>query len=329
MRVTPQLDTIGSIPIKADAGVEREPDITFDGVNYIVVWSEGEFGGAHSVRAARVTPQGTVIDSGIPFGAGAYVEQRPGIAYDGVRCMAIWYHYQCTPYGVFGRFINSQAQPEGATITIRTTTNSNYFEPDIAFSAGNYLIVWNEGIIGSGDDVFGQIVDSDGQLIGGVIPIAVGAAYESNPRICSADNGFLVVFSQSSNIYGQWVSASGQLVGVNFEISDPGTCDRAYPDAAAGTNNCLTVWQQFSNNSYDIYGNVDISFGVNEADKSFAQKKTFKSLIVAGSVKEVLGQERYSLYDTSGRKIEAEPAAPGVYFAEMDNQTVTKIVKIR
>ena len=328
MRVTPTLDTINSIPIKADAGVEREPDITFDGTNYVVVWSEGDFGAAHKVRAARVTTEGVVLDTGILFGKDTYLEYRPSIAFDGTRFLAVWYTYD-VPYGVFGRFLNTQAQPDGDAFDIRVTSTGHFFEPDIAYADGKYLIVWYEQTATAGDEIFGQIVTSNGTLLGNVIPIAVGPGYQSNPRICSDDSSFIVVWHQNSKIYGQKVSANGQLIGTNFEISDPTTNERSFPDIASGPDNCLTVWMQYSNGSYDIYGNLDIATGLFHTEDYFIQNRATIPTLVCGSLNYLLNDESNTLYDIAGRKVTSASLAPGVYFLKRGDEILTKIVKVR
>lgn len=326
MRVTPDLNTLNSLPIKADAGVEREPDIAFAGNNYIVVWSEGEFGGMHKVRATRVTPQGAVLDSGIPFGKDSYLEYRPGIAHDGTRFLAIWYNYT-TPYGIFGRFLNDQAQPAGDAFEITVSTTNHSFQPDIAFAGNRYLVVWNEQTSYAGDEIFGQIIDPNGILHGGVLPIGVGPGYQSNPRVVGGD-AFLVVWDQNGKICGQRVSAQGQLVGTNLEISDPSSNDRLSADIAHGLDNYLAVWMQYNNNGYDIFGNVDINTGINKAGEQIIHERPLNSTIIKGSLARFLVRE-YTLYDISGRKIDHEPATSGIYFLKKNDRIITKIIKIR
>jgi hypothetical protein len=326
VRVTPDLDTINSLPVKADVGVEREPDITFDGSNYVVVWSEGVFGGEHKVRAARVTTQGVVLDSGIIFGKDSYLEYRPSIAYDGTRFLAVWYSYT-TPFGVFGRFLNSQAQPDGDAIDIRLSSTNHFYQPDIAFANDRYLVIWNEQTPYTGDDVFGQLVDPDGTMYGGIIPISTGSGYQSNPRV-TGGNDFLVVWDESGKICGQRVSEQGQLIGPNFQISDTLSRDRQYPDIAKGTDGYLAAWMEYNNTSYDIYGNIDIVTGFGAACEQNLKQPPCHTTITRGTLARFLGQG-YTLYDIAGRNIEHNYVSSGIYFLEKDGRIITKIIKVQ
>jgi hypothetical protein len=325
VRVTADLDTLHSLAIKADAGVEREPDITFDGNNYIVVWSEGVFASMHKVRATRVTAQGAVLDSGIPFGKDSYLEYRPSIAFDGARCLAVWYNYT-TPLGVFGRFLNDQAQPDGDAFEITVSSNIHLYQPDIAFAGDRYLVVWNEQTPYTGDDIFGQIIDPFGTLHGNVIPIGVGPGYESNPRVAGGA-AFLVVWDQNGKIMGQRISAQGQLVGVNFEISDTSSNDRLSADIAAGTENYLAAWMQYNNNSYDIFGNLDVALGINRVREDRITPDHLEATIVKGSLARYLVGES-TLYDVTGRRIDHESITTGIYFLKKGGKITTKIIKV-
>lgn len=327
MRATPLLDTIVSFPIKNDIGVEREPDIVYAGPNYVVVWSEGDFGGMHKVRAARVTPEGAVLDSGILFGKDSYLEYHPSVSYGNGHCLAVWYAYD-EPYGVFGRFLNEQAQPVGDAFEITLSQMNHSYTPDIAYAGGRYLVVWNEQTAYTGDEVYGQIVDANGLLIGDVIPIAVGPGYQSTPRV-TGDDTFLVVWSGGGNIYGQRISADGQLLGSNFQISDPASGDRSSPDIAIGSDNCLAVWMQYEINSYDIFGNIDISTGIHESQECHPSTIHHVQTLVTGSIQKYIKKENITIYDISGRRIQHDPASPGVYFLVDQYHRTFKIIKIR
>ncbi len=326
VRVTPDLDTLNSIPIKADAGVEREPDIIFNGENYIVVWTEGIFAGMHKVKAARVNTEGAVLDSGIPFGKDAYLEYRPSIAFDGARALAVWFDYTA-PFGVFGRFLNSQAQPDSDAIEIQLSNTMQLYQPDVAFAGNRYLVIWNEQTPYAGDEIFGQVVNTDGTLHGNVISIAVGPGYQSNARV-TGGNAFVVVWDENGTIMAQRVSIEGELIGTNFEISDATSHDRQHPDIATGTTNHLAVWMQYQNSSYDIFGNLDVLTNINEMPVQSTSEEHLTATIIRGSLKSLLTRD-HTLYDVNGRRVDCRENTCGVYFLKKGARFVKKIIKIR
>ena len=328
VRVTPELDTLNSFAVIADLGVEREPDIAFDGNNFLVVWSDGIFGYDHKVRAARVTPDGAVIDTGTYFGIDAHVEFRPCVDFDGNRYFAVWYNYSDDPYGLHGRFINTQCQLDGEAIEIRKVNYGYPFEPDIAFCDSNYLIVWNEMSASVDDDVFGQIVTSNGELINGPILIASSSDYENVPRVCAAADRFLVVWNRNTYVYGQWISTQGELIGGNFLISMIYNDNRNYPDVAISEESALIAWHEYHTNNFDIYGNTTSIVGTIE-DKNENLHKQYYSTIFLGDRIDghyLLGKR---IYDISGRRLNKTAIAPGIYFIEIDSKQWMKAIKVK
>lgn len=327
MRVTPGLDTTLVIPIKDDGGVEREPDIAFNGTNYMAVWSEGDFGGMHTVRAARVTIEGAVLDSGIPFGKDSYLEYRPGIAFGGGRWLAIWYTYS-EPYGIFARFLNNEGQPDGEAFDITTSPYGHFYEPDIASVGAHFLVIWNEQTTYTADDVLGMVVDSTGAAVTGVIPIATGPGFQSRPRVSGGDE-FLVVWDDNGQVHGQRISAGGQLAGSSFEISDPTAADRQSADVALGTPNCMAVWMQYNAGSYDIFGNLDTPARIDQVDTQAVRVQRTWPTIVSGPLRRYVRTEDAVLYDVSGRMVTGEPGTPGIYFLVESRNGITKFIKVR
>jgi hypothetical protein len=328
VRVTPDLQILGTVPVKTDVDVSREPDIAFGTDNYLVVWSDGTFGGEHKVQAARVTTDGVVLDSGIVFGMDAYCEYRPSVAFDGQRFLAIWYNYNNTPAGLFGRFINTDAQPEGHELPIRVLTQGDLLDPDIAFKDSNYLAVWQEPSPAYDEDVYGQLISSTGEMLGDMIPIAVDSPYQFEPRVCAGDSNFLVVWNQDYAIYGQWVSTNGELIDTNFLVSDKISRTRDYPAMAFGRDRFIVVWQEYCEDNYDIVGNLDIAPGIQEQLVIDHGPGDLMTTIIAHPLYLPEGSN-YRVFDISGRIVDPLRIGPGVYFIACNNKIVRKVVKIR
>jgi hypothetical protein len=328
VRVTPDLQILSTIPVKADSAVSREPDIVFGTENYLIVWSDGIFGGAHKVQAARVTPDGMVLDSGVFFGMDAYCEYRPAVAFDGQRFFAVWYNYADTPAGLFGRFISTACQPEGHELAIRVLTEGTPLEPDIAFGDSSYIVVWHEPSPNYDDDIYGQIVSTQGEMLGDIIPIATGPAYQYLPRVCAGDSHFLVVWEQDCAIYGQWLTMSGELIGTNFSISDTVSCTRDYAALAVNSTQCLVAWQQFNNGNFDIFGNLDIELGLAQKTVSSYSHEALTATIITGPLR-LPQTPKHRVFDISGRIVDPLCLGPGIYFIECGGELLRKIVKIR
>lgn len=326
VRVTPDLTPIHTFPIRSDTLVSRDPDIAFDGVNYTVVWSEGPFPGEYRVMATRVSTDGTVLDSVVLFGMEAYQEFHPAIDFDGSRYLTVWHNYNYPPYGVYGRFLTIGCQPEGREFPIKQTSASFWCKPDCAYGFDQYLVVWNEMNAGA-INVYGQILTLDGFHTGEVLPIAEGPDMQLYPRIGVGDSTYLVVWEEEGLICGQMVSASGVLLGENFVISDPSTHSRGIPTVACAENGCMVVWMEFHADNYDIYGDGDFSTGINTYDTPAVFLPAAPTFV--RSVSSLPWETHSSLYDITGRSVNARSCIPGVYFAVTDGDRIQKIVVVR
>jgi len=70
-------------PIPAD---QNRSALAFDGANFLVTWEDYRGGGISDIYAARVTPQGTVLDpTGIAVSTAADNQRSPALAFDGTN----------------------------------------------------------------------------------------------------------------------------------------------------------------------------------------------------------------------------------------------------
>ncbi len=262
------MDTINSFEICPKFLIQTYPAVTFDGQNYIVVWSDNNFGGSYYyLAAARVTPQGVVLDTGacISSGTGSS-EYRAKIAYDGNRCLVVW---PKSSGPIYGRFINSQCQPEGNIFVIGSAPAGG---PNIDFDGTNYLVVYFVGTYPN-LELYGQLVSTQGAVVGGPISIALGSECHRWADIVFDGTNYLVVWQSGLNnagqkINGQFIGTDGSLVGGNFMICDNTYQERWWPALAVSDSNFITVWGQGYGSACDIWGNVDVPVtAVNEGNE--------------------------------------------------------------
>ncbi len=329
MRVTPDCDTINSIVICDEIRVQWAPVVVFNGENYIVVWSDERFiDNYYHVVVAQVTPDGAVLGSGTPIGNGGNRrEYYPTIAFDGNRCLAVWYNYNSIPYGVFGRFINSSGQPEGSVITVASTVYYYSANPRIAFDGVNYLVVYVDRP-GSYYNVYGQLVAPDGSLVGGQITIAADNLSQYYPDVVWDGNSYLAIWKEGSYyVKGQIIESNGSLVGRAFQISDMSSNYRYWPRIAASDTNYLVAWYEYRNAQYDIYGNVDLFIGIEETE--VVRHDDFISATIVSGQLSLPQDKSCKVYDISGRQVNPLKLTPGVYFIEIDGHVTQKVVKVR
>jgi hypothetical protein len=322
VRVTPDLDTLNTFlicNIADDTLMQTDPTVTFTGENYLVVWSDEKYGPSDVFHpfAARVTPAGVVLDSGVKVSTSGGYEYRPNVADDGQRSLVVW---SGSSSGAYGRFVNRDGLPEDDAFQIAPVLASG---PNLCFGDSSYLVVWHEGAYPT-LELNGRLVSREGEL-GDPFPIAPGANCNRWNALAYDGQNFLVVWMSGINnepetIFGQIIANDGSLVGDRFPVSGPGAVIRWWPALAFSDSNCLVAWEQGT--GYDVYGNVDVRVtGVAEPSAAPATQRNRRQSVVSNGL-----PDRVPLYDALGRRSQA--LKPGVYFTREAGGT-GKVLRIR
>ena len=154
------------IAVSTRPGLEWDPEVSFDGTNYLVAWTDSTSFNRNDVRAARVSLDGQVLDpDGIvltaqePFGG-----NRPHIAFDGTNYLVVYENCYCmrgvrvTPEGTI-------LDPGGFSIA----SGDFPLRSGVSFGAGEYFVTWNSihGVEGARVLPDGTVLDNGGIIISG------------------------------------------------------------------------------------------------------------------------------------------------------------------
>jgi hypothetical protein len=126
--------------------------------------------------------------------------------------------------------------------------------PVTTFGEENYQVTWSDKRGGTYANAFyGQVVDSEGNLIGGEILQVEPWTYLSfMPDITTDGSNYLFLWSRYRDIYGpgdaygRILNSSGNPVGSIFRISIGNTVSANFPCGAWDGENYLVVWQEGS-----------------------------------------------------------------------------------
>ncbi|MBN2464518.1 hypothetical protein JXD38_02685, partial [candidate division WOR-3 bacterium] len=322
-RVTPDLDTLNTFYIcnpTEDTFIESDPAVTYTGENYLVVWSDEKYGPSNAYHpfAARVSPAGVVLDSGVKVSTSSSYEYRPNVADDGERSLVVW---SGSSSGSYGRFVNREGMPEDDVFQIAPGNASG---PNLCFGDSDYLVVWHQGTYPS-LQLYGSLVSRQGDLVGSTIPIATESGCHRWGTAAYDGSRFLVVWMSGENnqpetIFGQFIAKDGSLLGDRFPVSGTSAVQRWWPALAFSDSNCLVTWDQGT--SRDVYGNVDVLVtGIAEQPQApvipVSRHTTIESGVLPG---------RAVLYDALGRRSPA--LKPGVYFTR-EADGASKTLRVR
>jgi hypothetical protein len=146
----------------------QSPRTAFGGGVFLVVWHDLCNGKDWDILAARVSPEGKVLDpDGIAVCSKAGVQALPRVAWDGNAFQIVWQDYRCGDrYEVYG----ARVSPEGKVLDadgnlLVTQKDRHRFNPVVAPAAeGKSFVIWNGDIrLGTGT-IAGGLFLTDGKV---------------------------------------------------------------------------------------------------------------------------------------------------------------------
>jgi len=243
-------------------GFQNEPVIGFDGANFLVVWEDRRIGSSAGICAARVTPEGTVLDpSGFVVSQGAEDRTHPALGFDGQNFLVVWEdnrgHFYSDIYG-------TRVTPQGTVLDtsgFAITQGLDHQElPALAFDGANFLVVWQDYPDNAEEpDIYAARVTPQGAVLDSGFVICQAERGQYGPVPGFGGTNFLVVWqdgrdSAAADIYGTLVTPEGVvIVPDGYAIAHAPRVQGA-PALAFDNANFLLVWQDSRSSEYDIWG---------------------------------------------------------------------------
>ena len=326
MRVTPECDSINSLSICTADGIQGDPDVAFDGNNYMVVWSDLRFAGNNAVYGTRVTPGGSILDpAGIQIGPvnGTY-QKEPSIIFIDDKYFVVWGHLT-SPYGITGRFVNSDGTL-GDTVHIATPGDVVH-STDIAYDGSKMFVVWAE----YPGTLRGQFVSTSGTLIGAPFTIADDILVVNSGSICFSGSEYFVIYSRWEGsvleLWGRKYDEAGNPIGSAFRIANPSQgCSDGF--VVAGDEYYLCVYSRLLYPS-DIYGNLDVDVGIDDDHARIVEPESQYITTITSGPLMLPDDKKYKIFDITGREVHTATPAPGIYFIEIESDIVQKVIKVK
>ena len=233
----------------------------FDGSNYLVAIQEGSFQHG-SITAQLVSQGGALVGSRISAGGSVgSLTGGPGVAFDGTNYFMSWAGAGAGSTGFRGQFV-SKSGGLGAGLSISAITP---LAQSVAYGGGKYLACWSDS-----STVSGQLVTPGGTLFGPSFTISGSTERARENAVVFNGTNFFVVFNGGgdyrTNIYGQFVSPAGGLIGSTVVIdSSADPKDNRLAVAFDGTNHFVMFNDEVGgvHGAFHIFGRlVNTSGGV-------------------------------------------------------------------
>ncbi|GBD87648.1 hypothetical protein BMS3Abin03_01582 [bacterium BMS3Abin03] len=238
----------GIFQLSNTPGNQRYPEVSFDGLNYLVVWSDERAGS--DIYGTRVSTQGDILDpAGIQICTFSETQLLPSIASNGSQSFVVWVDYRSNPSEIWGARVDQSGSvlvPDGFQIYSGNFSGAGGI--GVAYGSDSYLVVWASG--GSNTfDIYGGRISTDGTLLDpGGFAISVAANNQDGPVVTFDGSNFFVVWMDNRNnqaeddIYGARMSYDGLIIDPN---GIPIVTDADYqqvPDVIFDRNQYIVAW---------------------------------------------------------------------------------------
>lgn len=214
---------------------------------FLVAWGQGPTfvpsGEEDDVMGQLVNPNGTLFRRPIAISTAMAEQIRPTVAYSPSdnRFLVAFRDRRNGTQDIFAQVVLRSGRLVGSNFAISTALGDES-RPDLAYDPVNnrYLAVWEDSRNGP-RDIFGQIIDTDGTLVGEnfLISGAAGIQERAHAAYNAVSQRFLVVWADFRNhpisgadIHAQFVDPNGALDGESFSISSDAPGDQFRPHLA-------------------------------------------------------------------------------------------------
>ncbi len=262
------LDTAG-IPVCTAPNEQGDPDVSFDGTNYFVVWNDSRNSSGPDIYGARVSRSGIVLDtSGVAISTARSHQNEPSITFGSTDYLVVWsdLRIDSLSYDIYGARVTQSGDVLDSLGIIISSEIRQQYETSVSYDGSNFFVVWRDFRTGGQNaaDIYGTRVNQAGSVLDtSGIAISAAIGYEESPSVSSCELFYLVVWGDARNnassydIYGARVDEFGYVHdSLGFPISTMANSQYS-PAAAFDGTNYFVAWEDNRNyvtTESDIFG---------------------------------------------------------------------------
>jgi len=310
------------------------PDVAWNGVDYLVVWSDDRSTNANDIYGALITPSGSVV-SRFPVSTAPGWQANPVVAWDGSTFLVAWDSFDpqraASPQDVYAARVASNGtvlDPSGIPIA---TNSAQQAAPSVSSDGSSFFVVWQDEGLGGGFDILGARIEADGtdQDPSGV-HVGVAARDQEYASIAWSGSEYLVGWADGRTWPNNSIFAA--RVTSDAHVLDPAGLELATTQRSQGSvdvawdgSDFLVAWGRDVDGSTntDLYGTRITSSGVvldpgGRQWTSSPQLEAYPAMVRLGSNVWMAWQDRrngsaagYRQWDVYGEDIAQDGSASG------------------
>ena len=169
------------------------PVVSFDGINYLVIWEGGTVGNKN-IYGQFISTSGRK-ELSIPFvvSSGTRNVENPSVTFDGMQYFVAWQGMSDAMSSIYGQIVSKSGQTLLSNPVIISSGTQNDENPSVAFDGKHYFAVW-QGMSADGSSINGQLVSKSGQtVLNNPVVISSGTQNDENPSVAFDGTLYLVV----------------------------------------------------------------------------------------------------------------------------------------
>jgi hypothetical protein len=217
--------------LSQQVGLMTKPVIAYSAQaeRFLVVWGRKKFGEDRAeILGLTVGLNGKIIGEEFRISFSDLYDQRPAIAYcpGRDRFLVTWtggpeYDFQQGKSDIYGQFVGGDGNRlQGSNFTI-ASDGKNQFKSDVTCDVVNdrFLVVWeDQRKLARQDDIYGQLISSDGAMLGGNFLVAGTRDIERRPVVAAntKDGTYLVAWESivdgNVRVFSQTIDSNGRLL---------------------------------------------------------------------------------------------------------------------
>lgn len=251
--------TPGGIVVSGKSGNQKNPDVSFNGSDFLVVWDDDR-NGQLDIYGSRLSTAGAVRDpEGILISSAAGDQAWPVVATGSPNWLVTWTDGRNSGKDIYGTRVatNGTVLDDPATGVAIGAATGDLATSAVAFDGGNFLVVWSDAS-GGDYDMVGRRFSPDGAPVGSQFDISNAGGDQRTPAVAFGGGAFLTTWFDSRgggvDIYGAIIDTGGGVTVADIPVADPDG-DQRFSAIAFDGNHFLVAWDDFrSGSSWDIYG---------------------------------------------------------------------------
>jgi hypothetical protein len=249
------------------------PGIAANDSGFAVVWHDTRYNpsGTYDIFCQRYDAAGSALGTNFMANndTGTADQWDASVAMDASgNSVAVWYDLRhdngsWNTVDQYGQLYDADGKPVGPNFIINDTLSAAHrygYDPRAAFlPGGGFVVTWYGYDFSWKADIYAQIFDSAGAIVGGNFMVSDGSNDEYCPDVAATDSGFMIAWYDCRNgnwdIYAQLYQANGDTIGGNFLVDDGGNSQYS-PRIASNINGFVVTWQDERNGNADIYAQL-------------------------------------------------------------------------